>query len=154
MQSRSNSRSREMQVYQSSRLDMFMMQLSAKYRIKQQEEQWEVEMQNSSNSIRQHALVFSTMTLQMDLYIHNSAKISSKEPSTTHYNREIFPYSAKQMKFTTMDLALTAVKKLRILLTIIQTLSSLVNPQEKVYLIQLGIFKRTSLVKSVDAMGV
>ena len=57
------------------------------------------------------------------------------------------------MKFTTMDLALTAVKKLRILLTIIQTLSSLVNPKEKVYPIWLGIFKKTSLVKSVDAEG-
>ena len=57
------------------------------------------------------------------------------------------------MKFTTMDLALTAGKKLRILLMIIQTFSSLVNPQEKVYLIWLVIFKRTSLVKSVDAAG-
>ena len=58
------------------------------------------------------------------------------------------------MKFITMDLVLTAVKKLRTSLIIIQTLSSLTNPQEKVYLKGLGIFKKTSLVKSVDAMGV
>ena len=58
------------------------------------------------------------------------------------------------MKFTTMDLVLTAAKKLRTSLMIIQTLSSLMNTQEKVYLKGLGIFKRTSLVKSVDAMGV
>ena len=58
------------------------------------------------------------------------------------------------MKFTTMDLVLTAAKKFRTSLMIIQTLSSLMNRQEKVYLKGLGIFKWTSLVKSMDAMGV
>ena len=58
------------------------------------------------------------------------------------------------MKFTTMVLDLTAVKKLKTSHMTIQTHSNLFNPREKVYLIELDIYSRTSLVKLVDVVGV